>query len=139
MGGKMDPTVVSPSSLPCDDFLQFVRMLGTWRKTDDRIRNEMDYRLPTTSFQSKSDCPKICKSIMSQMLESHKNRNDAIRHSLAHTSGKVDKIKRSQAEAGDEEGHKMLRDLKRQQAVLRQYQSELLEEEVIQTSTTKVL
>ncbi|KAG5454863.1 Coiled-coil domain-containing protein 58 [Clonorchis sinensis] len=125
--------------VPCDDFLQFSKVLNNLRRSDDRVRHELNTLLPTSSFQSNTDYEKTCKGFVLQMLEDHKRREGTIRHCLTVSAARLAELQRMQAPDDEQSRRKFLRSVKKQHLLLRQFQTELSEEEVIQTSAMKVI
>ncbi|KAF8571326.1 hypothetical protein P879_05123 [Paragonimus westermani] len=133
--------VVTPveETISCDDFLQFTKLLNIWRKSDDRVRHELNALLPTASFQTKTDYEKICGNFLTKMITDHEKRNSAIKRCVVTSTRRLDELTQAQETADESAKHRLVRAVRKQQLLLRQFQTELLEEEVIQTSATKVI
>nr|CAH8862517.1 unnamed protein product [Trichobilharzia regenti] len=126
--------------LPCDDFLQSAKLLNLWRKSDDRVRYELNAQIPTVSFQNKVDCSTKCSEFIEKMLTDHEGRSKAIKDCIRYSTDKLHSLNSSYSENSDDMNKKQItREIKKKQLLLRQFQSELLEEEVIQTAALKVI
>ncbi|KAG5454864.1 Coiled-coil domain-containing protein 58, variant 2 [Clonorchis sinensis] len=100
--------------VPCDDFLQFSKVLNNLRRSDDRVRHELNTLLPTSSFQSNTDYEKTCKGFVLQMLEDHKRREGTIRHCLTVSAARLAELQRMQAPDDEQSRRKFLRSVKKQ-------------------------
>ncbi|CAH8618362.1 Coiled-coil domain-containing protein 58 [Schistosoma haematobium] len=130
---------MSSDALPCDDFLQSARLLNLWRKSDDHVRYELNSELPTASFVSKVDYASKCNTFVNKMLMSHEKRTKAIRDCIKLSTEKLVALQRSSELSNNECNMEVTRDIQKRQLLLRQFQTELLNEEVIQTSAFKVI
>uniref|UniRef100_A0A0X3PXJ0 Protein MIX23 n=1 Tax=Schistocephalus solidus TaxID=70667 RepID=A0A0X3PXJ0_SCHSO len=128
------------SDIPCNDFLRFSKLLHTWRKSDDRINNELNAALPTASFAKSVDATKQCASFFAELSRLHKERFAAIKQCISSSSKRISDMK-SQLETSPDspDNEKIPVALRKEQLQLRQFQSELLDEEIIQNSALKVL
>ncbi|CAL8081859.1 unnamed protein product [Calicophoron daubneyi] len=106
------------SSLPCDDFLQFTKLLAVWRKEDDRVRHQLNTLLPTASFQAKLDFKKTCDTFLQQMLANHDKRNRSIKYCLAKAAGRLDELKHAEDNAANEDRHRLVRSVRKQQLLV---------------------
>ncbi|KAA0196774.1 Coiled coil domain containing protein 58 [Fasciolopsis buskii] len=104
--------------IPCDDFLQFTKLLSARRKADDRIRNQLNALLPTASFVDKVDCRSKCEGFLKEMLLDHEKRNDAIKHCVNNTASRLEELKELRAKASPDEKHSVSRSFRRQQLLV---------------------
>ncbi|CAH8569394.1 unnamed protein product [Heterobilharzia americana] len=130
---------MSHGSLPCDDILQSAKILDIWRKADDQVRHQLNTELPTASFQNKVDYPSKCEELTNKMLVNHAGRSKAIKDCIELTMNRIESLKNSSGDFGGGNEKQITREVKRKQLLLRQFQTQLLEEEVIQTSALKVI
>ncbi|CAH8625793.1 unnamed protein product [Schistosoma rodhaini] len=130
---------MSSNALPCDDFLQSARLLNLWRKSDDRVRYELNSELPTASFLNKVDYTSKCNTFVNKMLSYHEKRTNAIKDCIKLTSERLIALQRSSELSSNECNKEVTRNIQKKQLLLRQFQTELLNEEVIQTSAFKVI
>ncbi|CAH8617146.1 unnamed protein product [Schistosoma rodhaini] len=130
---------MSSDALPCDDFLQSARLLSLWRKSDDRVRYELNSELPTASFLNKVDYTSKCNTFVNKMLSYHEKRTNAIKDCIKLTAERLIALQRSSELSSNECNKEVTRDIQKKQLLLRQFQTELLNEEVIQTSAFKVI
>ncbi|TPP39729.1 coiled-coil domain-containing protein 58 [Fasciola gigantica] len=106
------------STIPCDDFLQFTKLLGIRRKADDRIRNQLNTLLPTASFAGKVDFKSKCGDFLKEMLSYHEERNNAIKHCVSYAASRLEDLKKLQANADPAEKHSVSRSLRKQQLLV---------------------
>ncbi|TNN15366.1 Coiled-coil domain-containing protein isoform 2 [Schistosoma japonicum] len=130
---------MSSESLPCDDFLQSTKLLNLWRKSDDRVRHELNTELPTVSFQNKVDYSNKCSAFIDRMLRNHEKRTSEITDCIKFTSVKLNALRSSSETSNNVDNKELEREIRNKQLLLRQFQTELLEEKVIQTSAMKVI
>ncbi|CAH8536474.1 unnamed protein product [Schistosoma turkestanicum] len=130
---------MSSDALPCDDFFQSARLLALWRESDDRVRNKLNTELPTTSFHNKVDYASKCNTFVNKMLRNHDQRTKAIKHCINLSAERISVLKRSSESNNNENNKEVMRKIRDKQSLLRQFQTELLNEEVIQTSALKVI
>ncbi|KAK4468077.1 hypothetical protein MN116_008250 [Schistosoma mekongi] len=142
---------MSSQSLPCDDFLQSTKLLNLWRRSDDRVRHELNTELPTVSFQNKVDYSGKCSAFIDKMLRDHEKRTKEITDCIKSTAVKLNALKSSSETSSNVDNKEIAREIRNKQLLvfgcviyvlyfqLRQFQTELLEEKVIQTSAMKVI
>ncbi|KAL5106569.1 Coiled-coil domain-containing protein 58 [Taenia crassiceps] len=123
--------------VPCDDFLRFSKLLHTWRKSDDRINNELNATLPTASFSQSVDATKQCSLFFDKLTELHKRRFTAIKRCVDVSTNRLNGLK--QRYEKDPNSATLPALIRKEQLQLRQFKSEILEEEIIQNSALKVL
>ncbi|KAH9277804.1 Galactokinase [Echinococcus granulosus] len=123
--------------IPCDDFLHFSKLLHAWRKSDDRINNELNAALPTASFSESVDAAKQCSLFFDKLTELHKRRFTAIKRCIDVSTNRVNDLK--QRYEKDPTSTILPAAIRKEQLQLRQFKSETLEEEIIQNAALKVL
>ncbi|VUZ46567.1 unnamed protein product [Hymenolepis diminuta] len=125
------------NEFPCDDFFRFSKALQTARKSDDRINNELNAALPTASFSNSVDATRQCSMFFEKLVDLHKRRFTAIRRCIDISTNRAGELK-NQFEK-DSSSTTLPVIIRKEQLKLRQFKSELLEEEIIQNSALKVL
>ncbi|VDD82840.1 unnamed protein product [Mesocestoides corti] len=123
--------------IPCNDFLRFSKLLHTWRKSDDRINNELNAALPTASFSQSVDAAQQCSTFYNKLMDLHKRRFNAIKRCISVSTDRVKDLKQQLEK--DSGSTSLSTAIRKEQLQLRQFNSELLEEEIIQNSALKVL
>merc|ERR1712179_698622 len=103
----------------CHDFFLFQDSLKKLRVLDDKIIYTLNSSLPTDSFKTAFDGEQSCKQLHTQLMNSYSSREESINRCIEETALKVQK-------------------LRREQSLLRQFQTELSVEEIIKERTLKV-
>ncbi|EUB57539.1 Coiled-coil domain-containing protein 58 [Echinococcus granulosus] len=113
------------------------KLLHAWRKSDDRINNELNAALPTASFSESVDAAKQCSLFFDKLTELHKRRFTAIKRCIDVSTNRVNDLK--QRYEKDPTSTILPAAIRKEQLQLRQFKSETLEEEIIQNAALKVL
>ncbi|KAH9413505.1 Coiled-coil domain-containing protein 58 [Dermatophagoides pteronyssinus] len=121
----------------CDDFLAFEDALKNLRKFDDNIVHAINTTIPTQSFAVKGiDPTKQCQELYKQLIESHKNREQAIKKCIIRVSESFHQLKQQNDE--NEANFPVQKQLRKEQNKLRLMQNELYVEEVVKDRSLKI-
>ncbi|KAF4533395.1 hypothetical protein B566_EDAN003688 [Ephemera danica] len=73
--------MAAPTTIECEDFLEFQDMLKKMRVLDDKIIYSLNTSIPTESFKNQVDSVNTCKQLYSQLrlLSAELNVEEIIR------------------------------------------------------------
>lgn len=111
-------------------------MLKKMRLMDDKIIYMLNTTIPTESFKGQVDPTAQCKDLYQQIESEHLQRRQAITKCLTVTKERVMQLKSLRDNSDDNPD--LMKNLRKEQNILRLLQSELGIEEIVRKRTTKV-
>merc|ERR1712043_101532 len=127
---------VSTANFPCNSIRQFKESLKRLRLMDDKIIYELNKREPTQSFKHEVDAEEKCRCLYNDLLEIYTTRDTAIKGCISKRTDNISTLREKVKENGEDSG--TMKDLRSEQVLLKQMQSELIVEEVVKKRSLKV-
>lgn len=122
--------------LPCSSVSQFKESLKKLRLLDDKIIYELNKSVPTQSFKHEVNAEAKCHGLYDDLLDIYKTRDGAIKGCIELKTNNIERIKTEVKENG--ESGSLMKELRSDQMLLKQMQSELIVEEVVKKRSLKV-
>ncbi|CDW53206.1 Cid2 domain containing protein [Trichuris trichiura] len=120
----------------CDDLLEFAEKIKSMRRIDDKIVYEINTTIPTSSFAKGVNVADRCRKLYEQLKRAHDSRQEIIRRCIEQSQRRVEHLlERRKANVDDND---LLKELRIEQSKLKNFQTELNIEEVIQDQSYKV-
>uniref|UniRef100_A0A5S6QC90 Protein MIX23 n=1 Tax=Trichuris muris TaxID=70415 RepID=A0A5S6QC90_TRIMR len=118
----------------CRDILEFAEKIRSMRTIDDKIVYEINTTIPTHSFAKGVNVTERCQKLYAQLKQAHDSRQQIIRQCIEQSQRQIEQLLKKRRDNEDD----FMKQLRQEQSKLKNFQTELNIEEVIQEQTYKV-